>query len=30
MLVELTDEGFERYKSGDEGYDEVMDEVGTG
>jgi hypothetical protein len=25
--VELTDEQVERYKSGDEGYDEVMDEV---
>ena len=26
-VVELTDEQVERYKSGDEGYDEVMDEV---
>ena len=25
--VELTDEQLERYNSGDEGYDEVMDEV---
>ena len=25
--VELTDEQVERYNSGDEGYDEVMDEV---
>jgi len=25
--VELTDEQVERYKSGDEGYDEVMEEV---
>lgn len=25
--VDLTDEQVERYKSGDEGYDEVMDEV---
>jgi hypothetical protein len=26
-VVELTDEQLERYNSGDEGYDEVMDEV---
>ena len=25
--VELTDEQLERYNSGDEGYDEIMDEV---
>ena len=26
-VVELTDEQLERYNSGDEGYDEVIDEV---
>ena len=26
-VVELTDEQLKRYNSGDEGYDEVMDEV---